>query len=117
MLTVAGTTCSISLTDAFTMLPCQGKCDQSYAFVPLKATPHTDKSLTIVIFLPNSVAILARISSKSRVQPGWCKQRRGLFSYKNQKVPLLPREKRVCVFHDNKIGLYFAFKVRRKEWG
>ena len=45
MLTVAGTTCSISLTDAFTILPHQGKVDQSYALVSLKATPHNDKSL------------------------------------------------------------------------
>lgn len=67
MLTVAGTTCSISLTDAFTMLPYQGKCDQNYAFIPLKAIPHKDKSLTVVIFLPKSVVILARIALKSRV--------------------------------------------------
>jgi hypothetical protein len=97
------------------MLPCQGKCDQSYAFVPLKATPHKDKSLTIVIFLPNSVVILARISSKSRVQPGGAQQRRGLFPYKSQKVPLLSQEKRVCVFHGNKIGLYFALKSTKKR--
>ena len=93
MLTVAGMTCSISLTDAFTMLPCQGKCDQSYVFVPLKATPHKDKSLTVVIFLPNSVVILARISSKSRVHLGWCSASGGLFFYKNQKVSLLHHKK------------------------
>ena len=38
MLTVAGTTCSISLTDAFTVLPYLNMA-QSYALVPLKATP------------------------------------------------------------------------------